>query len=177
MQQVTPGSRCPLKEAVRCRDTRSQRRTEAKMLERGTSDVTLVNCTQDDLYVMVGDALVLLPVRPAPNAVAATRTSSPLLVATKEGSAGVILETGEGSAVTLNAPEEAPQTLYVVTPEVLAQFPHRSDFVAVAAYKYGALQSAGDEAADQQVVVLTRLMTSLAVASPHSVNFTGVAAP
>lgn len=147
------------------------------MLERASDDVTLVNCTQDDLYVTVGNALVLLPVQPAPNAVAATRTAQPLLASTKEGAAGVILEVGDGDAVTLNAPEEKPGTLYVVTPEVLAQFPHRRDFVAVAAYKYGTLAAGTPEGQEQQVVVLTRLMASLAVASPNSVNFTGISAP
>lgn len=147
------------------------------MLERTGEDVSLVNCTQDDLYLMVGDVLVLLPVQPSPNAVSATRTSQPLLVNTKEGAAGVILESGEGSAVTLNSPEEKAGVLYVVTPEVLAQFPHRKDFVAVAAYKYGTLKAADPEADGDQVLVLTRLMTSLAVASPNSVNFTGISAP
>lgn len=143
------------------------------MTAMGAQEVSLINCTQDDLYVEVGTALVLLTRQSAPNAVAATRTSSPLLVRTSEGGTGVVIETFSGAAVTLNCPERKNGTLYVVTPDVLAQFPHRDDFVAVSAYRFGEIPVEGDTAETTQIIVIDRLMNSLAVAEPDSVNFVG----
>lgn len=147
------------------------------MTSTGSTEMTLINCTQDDLYLQVGNTVVLMPNQAAPNAVSAYRDNSPLIVATKEGTTGLVLETGSGDAVTVNCPVRQENTYFVVTPEVLAQFPHRDDFVAVAAYKLADLPAGADDVEPKQVVVLTRLTNRLAVATPTSVNFVGSVSP
>ena len=125
---------------------------------------TLINCTDDDLYVQSGNSLVKLQTQQSPQAVHATTMRDTLIVATGSGSSTLILENHGREAVTFRVPEKADKVRYLVSPEVLASFPHRSDFLAVSGYRMVDAEVEGEPSK----VVVTKVSSRLPIASMDS---------
>lgn len=125
---------------------------------------TLINCTEDDLYVQAGNSLVKLQVQQPPQAVHATTMRDTLIVATGSGSSTLILENHGSEAVTFRVPEKTDKVRYLVSPEVLASFPHRADFLAVSGYRMVDSEVEGEPSK----VVVTKVSSQLPVASADS---------